>query len=94
MSDGLTPEQVVARDRVHDLLNELADLVGPAFSGQAANDLDDDQLPVGQVFLGEWVAVMSWVDEDGDGFLTRIGSSNLLNHHRVGLLHEGLYGFG
>lgn len=93
MKDGLTPEQSTARDRIHDLLVELGDLVGPAFGGQAAEELGADEMPQGQVFLGEWVAVLSWVDEDGEGFLTRIGSANLLGHHRAGLLHEGLHGF-
>lgn len=93
MRDGLTPEQVIARDRIHDLLAELADLIGPTFGGQAAEELDADEMPQGQVFLGEWITVLAWVDETGESFLTRIGSANLLSHHRAGLLHEGLYGF-
>jgi hypothetical protein len=87
----LTPAQVVARDRVHDLLAELVDLVGPAFDG--AGDIEPGEGPVGQVFLSEWALVASWVDEDGDGFITRITSANLPAHHLTGLLHEGLYGF-
>lgn len=89
-----TPEQVAAQNRIHDLLAELADQVGPRFGGEADDELDPDQQPQGAVFLGEWVAVVSWVDESGQSFTTRIESANLLQHHRVGLLHEGLYGFG
>ncbi len=44
-----TAEQERAQNRIHDVLTELADVIGPNF---------------------------------------------LLVHHRVGLLHEGLYGFG
>lgn len=86
-----TPEQERAQNRVHDLLAELVDVIGPRFDGQAELDVDD--MPQGSVFLGEWVFVGSWIDETGAGFTTRIESPNLLPHHRVGLLHEGLYGF-
>lgn len=92
MSSGLTPAQQAGRDRIHDLLAELADLVGPSLDGQVDDDPDIDA-PSGQVFLSEWVSVMSWTDEDGESYLTRISSANLLDHHRTGLLHEGLHGF-
>lgn len=91
---GPTPEQRKAQNRIHDLLTELADIVGPSFDGQAEEDLDPDEMPQGAVFLGEWVMVMSWMDETGSSFTTRIESANLLMHHRKGLLHEGLWGFG
>jgi hypothetical protein len=87
-------QQAAAQNRIHDLLTELADIVGPNFDGAAAEELDVDEQPEGSVFLGEWVMVMSWMDEAGESFMTRIGSANLLSHHRVGLLHEGLHGFG
>jgi hypothetical protein len=45
-------------------------------------------------FVDEWVIVVSTTDEDGESSLARVGSPNLLSHHRDGLLHEGLYGFG
>lgn len=82
-----------ALERVHDLLAELADLIGPAY-GATLDEIDVDDLPTGSVFLGEWAAVLSWVDETGEAFLTRISSVNLLGHHRDGLFHQGLYGFG
>ena len=87
-----TPEQAKAQNEIHDLLAGLADVIGPRFDGQG--DLEPDEMPEGSVFLGEWVAVLSWIDEAGESFTTRITSANLLQHHRVGLLHEGLYGFG
>lgn len=89
-----TPDQAVARDRIHDLLAELADLIGPRWDGQTDDDLEPEDQPVGQAFISEWVLIAAWVDEDGNGYTTRVGSANLLTHHRVGLLHEGLYGFG
>lgn len=87
----LTPAQIQARDRIHDLLAELADLIGPAFDGEG--DMEPGEEPTGAVFLSEWVLVSSWVDQEGEGFMTRITSANLPGHHQVGLLHEGLYGF-
>jgi hypothetical protein len=89
-----TVEQEKAQNRIHDLLAELADLIGPRCDGQADEDLDPDELPRGAVFLTEWVTVLAWVDEAGTPFTTRIGSPNLLPHHRIGLLHDALYGFG
>jgi len=89
-----TPEQEQAQNRIHDLLAGLVDLIGPNLGGQADAEVDPEDMPQGAVFLGEWVAVLHWVDETGQSFTTRIESANLLAHHRVGLLHEGLYGFG
>lgn len=88
MSD-LTPEQEAARDRVHDLLAELAGILGPG----SYDELDEDEAPAGQVFLNGWVMVLAWIDEDGESFLTRGGSAHLPAYQRNGLLHEGLYGF-
>lgn len=46
------------------------------------------------VRLLRWVAVAGWVDlATGETVLSRFGSDGLLTHERVGLLHEGLYGF-
>lgn len=90
MNDDLTPAQKEAQNRVHDLLAELAEVIGPDFDGE--HGLDEP--PYGSTFLSEWILVLAWVDEAGSGFTTRIGSPNLLHHHQVGLLHEGLYGFG
>ena len=90
--DELSPEQKAAQTRIHDLLGELVDLVGPA---AWHDDPDEPGPPAGaNVLLSEWVIVANWIDiEQGDGYLTRFGSAKLQSAHRVGLLHEGLYGF-
>ncbi len=90
MPESLTPEQRQAQQRIHDLLGELRDAVGPAGWGE------DGGAPEGaNVLLSEWVIMANWLDvESGEGYLTRFTSSNLQAAHRVGLLHEGLYGFG
>ncbi len=89
MSD-LTPEQVAAQQRIHELLSELAEAVGP--SGWPE---EDEGAPEGAtMLLSEWVIMANWLNaDDGKGFLTRFNSANLQTAHRVGLLHEGLYGF-
>lgn len=89
MNDDLTPLQREARERVHDLLAELADVLGPG----GYDGFDDGEGPTGRVFLNGWVMMLAWVDEEGETFLTRQGSANLPAYQRVGLLHEGLYGF-
>lgn len=93
MSDDLTPEQREGQNRLHDLFAELTELIGPSFGGKAQEELDPDEMPEGAVFLSEWVCVLYWLDETAAGFTTRIASSNLPLHHRIGLLHEALYGF-
>lgn len=89
-----TERQEWAQNRIHDLLAELAELIGPAGDGQAEEDLDPDEMPQGAVLLPEWVTVMSWVDETGAGFTTRTMSPGLASHHLSGLLHDGLWRFG
>lgn len=88
-----TPAQETAQHRIHELLSELADQVGPWGDGAAEDELEPEDQPQGQVFLSEWAAVLYWVDQEGDGFSTRITSANLPAHHRAGLLHEGLWRF-
>lgn len=89
MAEPLTPAQREAQERIHVLLNELAEAIGP--SGWE----DEPGTPPGaNVLLSEWVIVANWLDASDDaGYLTRFGSANLQTAHRVGLLHEGLYGF-
>lgn len=89
---SLTPSQTEAQNRIHDLLAELATLIGPDQDGQAEDR--GSPVPDGSVFLNEWAIVAAWMDENGGTFTTRFGSASLPLHHLVGLLHEGLYGFG
>lgn len=85
--DGLSPQQQAARDEVHDLLQRKADTLGPWDEDETVGPVADN------VYLDSWVLMASWTDENGESFLTRIPSRNLAPHARVGLLHEGLYGF-
>jgi hypothetical protein len=94
MRPGPTKRQQQAQERIHALLAELSELVGPNADGQAALEFDDpDDMPQGSVVLTEWVVVASWMDETGEHFVTRFPSHNLPPHHVSGLLHEGLWSF-
>lgn len=88
MTEGeLSAEQQAARDELHDLLQRHCKLLGPW-------DETGEMGPIPEnVFVNGWVIMASWVDEEGDTYLTRIPSKNLPNFARAGLLHEGLYGF-
>lgn len=90
-----TPDQERAQNRIHDLLAELVDLIGPRLDGDPEGEAIDNlaDLPQGAVFLSEWALVAAWVDEEGHTFTTRWGAPNMPLHHLVGLLHEGLHGF-
>lgn len=91
MADELTPGQQEARNEIHDLIQRHVQLIGPAFDGN--DELEPDERPADTVFLDGWVLMADWVDENGEGFLTRVTSRSLRSAHRAGLLHEGLYGF-
>lgn len=88
---GPTPEQRAAAERISDLLAELADLIGP---NADFDELDDDEMPEGQVFLSGWVLVSAWVDEEGESFTTRVWSPGTPGYARDGLLWTGLHAFG
>lgn len=45
------------------------------------------------LMVGDWVLMSTVTDEDGETTLSRLSSETCLAHARVGLLHEGLYGF-
>lgn len=80
-------DRTAAAGRITDLLNELADLVGPRMYPE---DLDADDEPVGQVFMSAWVLVGAWVDEEGNNFTTRVWTPGIPAYQRDGLLHAGL----
>lgn len=81
----LSPEQIQARSDLHDFMQARSALLGP---------WDEDGDPVGEhKYLTGWVLMAAWTDEHGGTFLMRICSENLPGYQRVGLLHEGLYGF-
>jgi hypothetical protein len=83
-----TPGQEDAQGRIHELLAELADLIGPNADGQA--DYDPGTGPVGKPTLWEHVVVCCWVDDDRQDWVTVIPAAGMLNHHTVGLLRAGL----
>lgn len=86
--EELTPGQVKARDALHETLRQYAKELGPNF---AAN-IDEGQTgtfePSGWVLMAVWTRL-----EDGEQFTVRMPSEKLGSIMRVGLLHEGLYGF-
>ena len=72
-------DRPAAEERIHTLLTELTDLIGPhAFR----DHLDADHQADGHVFLSEWVLVASWVDETGSPYLSQISSTGLPGHTR------------
>lgn len=87
LEDELSPEQVAARDEVHDLLQRHAGLLGPWEENDDIGPVDDTR------FLTSWVLMASWTDAEGRSFLVRIPSRNLATHEIKGLCHEGLWGF-
>lgn len=90
VADHLTPNQMSAQDRIDALLQELTDLIGPAFDGE-----NDDDPDVSNPVLDGWVLVCAWQDLDTDeGFTTRLGSRGLRAATRSGLLHQALFQFG
>lgn len=88
MDEELSPEQTVARDELHDLLQRHASVLGGGWV-----DDPDGEPQAEQVFLDAWVLVASWTDAEGQGYMTRIPSKNLPSYQRSGLLWEGLHGF-
>lgn len=94
--DRLTEEQKEARQKVHVLLSELADLIGPAGMMDIEDFGDNEEVepPPTGVFLNEWVLVINWTSvDDGESYITRLGSENMPIHHRTGLLYEALNSF-
>ena len=81
-----TPRHAHAQRRIHELLAELADIIGPG-----GDDLTDpEDRPSGRPTLWEWVTVCCWVDDDRQDWMTVIPAAGMLTHHVVGLLRAGL----
>jgi hypothetical protein len=81
-----TPRQEDAQRRIHELLAELTEVVGPAGDGLAG----PDERPCGKPTLWEWVTVCCWVDDDRQDWVTVVPAAGMLTHHAVGLLRAGL----
>jgi hypothetical protein len=84
----LTPRQEDAQRRVHELLAELGEIIGPRADGQAVYEPGDE--PSGKPTLWEYVVVCCWVDDDRKDFVTVVPAAGMLNHHAVGLLRAAL----
>lgn len=87
MENELSPEQKAARDELHDLLQRHASLLGPW------QETEEMVPPSEAVFLDTWILLAAWTDSNGSGWITRIPAKDIRTYQRVGLLHEGLYGF-
>jgi hypothetical protein len=84
---GPTPRQDDAQRRIHELLAELAEIIGP--NGDAGpDDLGDG--PSGKPALWDWALVCCWLDDDRQDWRTVIPAPGMLTHHVTGLLQAGL----
>ena len=83
-----TPRQEGAQGRIHELLAELCEVIGPHGDGQA--DYEPGDAPVGTPTLWEWCVVACWVDDDRADFVTVTPAAGMLTHHTLGLLRAAL----
>jgi hypothetical protein len=83
-----TPRQEDAQQRIHELLAELVEIIGPSSDDQVEYEPGDE--PSGKPTLWEYVAVCCWVDDDRQDWVTVVPAAGMLNHHAVGLLRAGL----
>ena len=83
-----TARQEHAQQRIHELLAELAEIIGPSCDGQAGYEPAD--APARKATLWEYVVVCCWVDDDRQDWVTVIPAAGMLTHHTVGLLRAGL----
>jgi hypothetical protein len=83
-----TPRQEDAQQRIHELLADLVEIIGPRGDGQAEFEPGDE--PSGKPTLWEYVVVGCWVDDDRNEFVTVVPAAGMLTHHAVGLLRAAL----
>ena len=83
-----TPRQEHAQQRIHELLAELVEIIGPNSDGQADHEPGDE--PTGKPTLWEYIVVCCWVDDDRQDWVTVIPAAGMLTHHTIGLLRAGL----
>lgn len=65
------------REKVHDAIAGLAPELVEEITGP---------------MLTEWVLLTAWVDAEGEAYTARMDAPQMREHHRLGLLHEALYG--
>jgi hypothetical protein len=83
---SLTQRQEAAQQRIHELLAELVEIVGPDSDGQAGYEPGEG--PSGNPTLWEWVTVCCWVDDAQQDWVTIVPASGMLSHHISGLLRD------
>ena len=83
-----TLRQEAAQQRIHELLAELVDIIGPAGDGVA--EYEPGEEPTGTPTLWEYALVCCWIDDDRKDFVTVAPTAGMLNHHTTGLLRAGL----
>lgn len=88
MSATPTPRQEDAQRRIHELLAELVEIIGPNDDGHAEYEPGDE--PSGTPTMWEYAVVCCWVDDDGKDYVTVVPAAGMLNHHTVGLLRAAL----
>jgi hypothetical protein len=79
-----------AAEALAAVMNDHAAVLGPSIDD---DEVDETTAPVGELLLCEWVAVMAWVDEQGQRYTTQVTLNTMPAHHRKGLLFEALHGF-
>ena len=85
---GPTPRQQNAQNAIHELLSDLAPVIGPDDDGLA--EWEPGERPEGAT-LWEHITVTCWVDpETKCSYYRVLPSAGMLNHHMAGLLRAGL----
>lgn len=86
-----SPTFGASRDRLEDLIREVADDIGP--HRLDSDDEDTDEL-IPNVMLNQWCLVTAWIDPaDGECYITRV-NSHAPEYQINGLLQEAIDGFG
>ena len=83
-----TSRQSEAQARIHELLVELANIVGP--DADVGPDVEPGERPTGTPTLWEYAVVCCWVDDARQDWVTVVPASGMLTHHIGGLLRAGL----
>jgi hypothetical protein len=83
-----TLRQEAAQQRIHELLAELVDVIGPHADGEI--DYAPGEAPAGTPTLWEYVVVCCWVDDDHEDWVTVLPAAGMLTHHAADLLSAGL----
>lgn len=92
MTTDLTPRQEDAQRRIHELLAELTEIIGP--NGDGLAEYEPGEGPSGKPTLWEYAIACCWVDDDRKSFITVVPYAGMLTHHTVGLLNQAALEYG